>query len=651
MPTSLLILGGEAADGAWLDSLAEEFPGVSILNHYGPTEATVGVATHALRSPSRFCASGAPPIGRPLSNDCLHLLSADLKPEPIGVIADLYIGGRSVTRGYAQSPELTAERFLPDPLAFTVGALMYASGDSARRLADGSVEFLGRRDDQVKIRGFRVELREIEQALLEHSGVTQAAVLAQERSDHPGSLTLHAYVAPEPARARSIAGYNRYTLPNNMAIVHLNRNETDYLYKEVFQLQAYLRFGVHIDSGSVVFDVGANIGLFTLFVNQVFQASKVFSFEPNPAAFEILRLNSSLYAPCTRLFNFGLGASERSADFTHFPRFSLFSGLHADPDTEKRVVKRFVANQTPMPGLGNFALEELPDELLEERFEAQGLQIRLRSISDVIDENEVDQIDLLKINVEKSELEVLTGVREEHWRRINQIVLEVDLNENLSRISEMLCVHGYDVNLFQDRLLEGTDLHYVYARRTGCERIDNGDFHPVPVPKLTDSFLEPADLETFLMARLPNHMIPNTITILDRLPLNANGKIDRRALSGLGLNKPAAEFVPPGSSTERAIASIWKDVLRVEKVSVNDNFFAAGGTSLLLAQVCSELRRRLHTPTSVIELFRYPTVRSLAEYISTDSKSTPNEFSPKLRGAGRRKAASVRARSSKTNSH
>ncbi|MGH9764697.1 MAG: phosphopantetheine-binding protein, partial [Blastocatellia bacterium] len=239
---------------------------------------------------------------------------------------------------------------------------------------------------------------------------------------------------------------------------------------------------------------------------------------------------------------------------------------------------------------------------------------------------------------------VLMGIRGEHWSRINQIVLEVDLKENLSSIPGMLRAHGYNVTLFQDRLLEGTDLHYIYARRTNRECLAGEEFRPVPVPKLPDSFLQPADLETFLIARLPSHMIPATITVLDHLPLNQNGKIDRLALSEGGPINRDFEFVPPGNSTERAIASVWKDVLRVEQVSVSDNFFAAGGTSLLLAQVCSELRRKLSRTISVIELFRYPTVRSLAEHLSESSTQPHHELSPKRRGADRRKANLLRTR-------
>ncbi|MDP2389711.1 MAG: AMP-binding protein, partial [Acidobacteriota bacterium] len=156
-------------------------------NLYGPTEAAVDVTWHACRPGDQRTFV---PIGAPIANTSIYVLDRDLAMTPIGVAGELYIGGVQVARGYLNRPELTAERFVANP--FAAGERMYRSGDLARYLPDGEVEFLGRTDFQVKIRGLRVELGEIEHALTSHPDVREAIVLLRE--DRPGTGQLTAYL-------------------------------------------------------------------------------------------------------------------------------------------------------------------------------------------------------------------------------------------------------------------------------------------------------------------------------------------------------------------------------------------------------------------------------------------------------------------------
>jgi amino acid adenylation domain-containing protein/non-ribosomal peptide synthase protein (TIGR01720 family) len=162
-------------------------------NLYGPTEITV-LASGQLVEPH---GEGLPPIGRPIANTRLQLVDRRLRPVPVGVAGEIVIGGPGVARGYLRRPDLTAERFLPDPFATLwgeSGTRLYRTGDLARWLPDGQIDFIGRLDQQVKIRGLRIELGEIETALGDHPGVQQCAVLVRE--DVPGEKTLVAYLAP-----------------------------------------------------------------------------------------------------------------------------------------------------------------------------------------------------------------------------------------------------------------------------------------------------------------------------------------------------------------------------------------------------------------------------------------------------------------------
>ncbi len=159
-----------------------------LLNHYGPSESSVVTTSAAVSAAT----AGLPPIGRPIANTRALVLDAWGALAPLGVEGELAIGGAGLARGYLDRPELTAERFVPDPWSGASGARLYLTGDRVRRLADGSLDFLGRVDHQVKVRGFRIELGEIEAVLASAPGVSEAAVLVRE--DRPGDRRLVAYV-------------------------------------------------------------------------------------------------------------------------------------------------------------------------------------------------------------------------------------------------------------------------------------------------------------------------------------------------------------------------------------------------------------------------------------------------------------------------
>ncbi len=186
-----LLIGGEALSVPHVRRAYEALPGVEIINGYGPTETTTFATTHSI---PRSLAADAPsvPIGRPISETTLYILSPEMKPVAAGESGELFIGGNGLARGYRHRPELTAERFITYTPPEGAAVRLYRTGDLVRVNAEGAVEFLGRADQQVKIRGYRIELGEIESALAQHASVRSCAVLARE--DRPGDKRLVAYV-------------------------------------------------------------------------------------------------------------------------------------------------------------------------------------------------------------------------------------------------------------------------------------------------------------------------------------------------------------------------------------------------------------------------------------------------------------------------
>ncbi|MGA4844124.1 amino acid adenylation domain-containing protein [Streptomyces sp. G45] len=189
-----------------ITDLVERLPGARVDNQYGPTEAHV-ITAHLLEGdPLDWPVD--PPVGSPIDNTRVYLLDERMRPVPVGIPGEVYVGGACLARGYLNRPDLTADRFLPDPFATEPGARLYRTGDLARRLDDGTLQFLGRADDQVKIRGYRIEPGEIAALLGEHPDVTDAAVVPIELVR--GDLRLAAYVVPAAGTAPDTAALRAY---------------------------------------------------------------------------------------------------------------------------------------------------------------------------------------------------------------------------------------------------------------------------------------------------------------------------------------------------------------------------------------------------------------------------------------------------------
>lgn len=207
---STIITAGEACTS---DLVSRWREGREFFNAYGPTETTVCASIFPV--PENLKQN--PPIGKPITNFQLYILDAELQPVPVGVPGELHIGGAGIARGYLNRPELTAEKFIPDPFNSEPGQRLYRSGDLARFLPDGNVEFLGRIDHQVKIRGFRIELGEIDAALAEHPDIVDTLVLVRE--DRPGDKRIVAYLVLKNGieiTSRDLRAYLKKNLPEYM---------------------------------------------------------------------------------------------------------------------------------------------------------------------------------------------------------------------------------------------------------------------------------------------------------------------------------------------------------------------------------------------------------------------------------------------------
>ncbi|MEG4228700.1 amino acid adenylation domain-containing protein [Microcoleus sp. N9_B2] len=401
-----------------------------VFNLYGPSEDTT-YSTYALVKKG---VSESPSIGRPIANSQVYLLNTQLQPVPIGVPGELYIGGAGLARGYLNRPELTSDRFIPNPFSNKLGSRLYKTGDLARYLPDGNIEFLGRIDHQVKIRGFRIELGEIEAVLSQHPDVQESLVL--NREDVSGNQRLVAYILsnlrPErvPYQSECLAEFN------GTSALKLRTEDISI-------------------GGVCIVGVADN-------------------YQPGKPVRLYLRL----------------------------------PGCSEDQWLEGRIVWR--------------------------QGQQSGIQFALT--------------------------------------RSEQALVQKSI----------------------DYLLEAQGFLKV-LQRTAV-----------------------GSLRNFLKQKLPDYMVPSSFVFLNHLPLTPNGKIDRKALPAPDVINPQLEtnYVAPQTDIEQAIATVWQQVLHLEKVGVDDNFFDLGGHSLLMAQAHSQLREAVDREVSMLEMFKYPTISSLAKYLS-----------------------------------
>ncbi len=600
----LVIFGGEALRPAslsrWFQQLGDRGP--QLVNMYGITETTVHVTYRPLSA--RDAELDSSPIGRPIPDLQLYVLDEHLEPVPVGVPGELYVGGAGVARGYLNRPELTAERFLQNP--FGTGRL-YRTGDRVRRLSDGSLEFHGRIDDQVKVRGYRIELGEIEATLAEHEAVAEVVVVPREGA--PGDTRLAAYVTPDEARAGVVRRLLRLEnegrlsaersreLPNGMTIAHLSQSETDYLYDDIFVKESYLQHGVALSPSACVFDVGANIGLFSLLVHRKSPGARIFAFEPMPPVFEQLELNAELYGLDAVLLDCGVGATESAASFTFMPHNTLASGRFVDVEEERAAsLGRLGAN-------GANGNDGVADELIAERLTTEVLVRPVRTLSSVIVEHDVERIDLLKIDAEKSEPDILQGIAADDWPKIQQVVIEVHgESAEVDRIVETLEARGFAV------AAEGA---IVYARRGTVVSATATQAGWQSAAALRN------DLRAHLKRRLPEYMVPS-ITLIEELPITVNGKLDRKRLPLPELDTAAAPSDAAGAprtETEEMLSDLWRDLLGIEDIRTDADFFELGGHSLLVAQLAVRIRERFGLGVSVHAIFEEPTIEALARRI------------------------------------
>ncbi|WP_375413895.1 amino acid adenylation domain-containing protein [uncultured Bradyrhizobium sp.] len=648
-----LISAGEAAPSGEMAHYATQ---LAAFNAYGPTEFSVCATMHAVHSglqPPRV------PIGQPLPNTSLHIFDARLRRVPIGIDGEIFLGGLGVARGYQNEPEQTAAKFVRHP---DTGARLYRTGDRARWLSDGSVDFLGRRDEQVKVSGHRIELGEVEQAMRAVEWLRDAHVAPHLRGD--GSTALIGYYVPEPVLELwpSIAEFFVYDdVTYGRMAADENRNRR---YRTAFAR--------HLP-GKVVVDVGTGPMAILAQLAVAAGARKVYAIdllEQTAAAarrtvaelglsdrIEVIQGDAAaitLPEPadwCISEIVGAIGGSEGAAAIINGARRLL-----ADP-----------ANMLPRRSLTLIAAVSIDDDVasrgfsdiaahyVERIFEAVGrpfdLRLCLKNLPDeaiVSTEAPFEDLDYTKEVPLNDEHRIVLRITQAS--RITGFVVWLRLFVDTDLVVDILESPASWIPVYLPALPQGID-----ARPGDCIRLNverhasftgrNPDFRITGVIErpgresvevdwtsahIADGFRHApfyerlfaegriprspsrsvVDLRRALGERLPPYAVPAFLVEIDRIPMTVNGKVDRTALP-LPLASAQARRRPPRSKAELAVVEAWQKVLEREEIGLDDDFFQLGGDSIHAIRIVSELR--LHGwRTEIRDVFQNPTPEHLA---------------------------------------
>ncbi len=264
-------------------------------------------------------------------------------------------------------------------------------------------------------------------------------------------------------------------LPNGNKIFCLRETEVPILYE---QIQGYIKYGIELHEGDIVFDVGANIGLFALWAYQNCHKNvNIYAFEPIPAVFNVLQANAQRFdSDKIKAFSCGLSQESKSITFAYNPNASMLSSAYPEDSNEiknqlnQSIFRNLKYAQKNFHWLFLFPKFMRPffiEKLMERTFKIERITCQLKTLSEMIREQNIEKIDLLKIDVEKSELDVLLGIEAQDWQKIKQIVVEVhDLEDRLQTITNLLKEQGLsEIQVEQEPLFQGSNIFNVYAWR------------------------------------------------------------------------------------------------------------------------------------------------------------------------------------------
>ncbi len=642
-----------------------------LMSTYAATE-TSGQVTLRIYAREEAPVPAAADLGRPLPGREVLVVDDELRPVPAGEAGEICVGGNCVAGGYLRDPELTAERFV------RIGGLeAYRTGDRGRVLPDGGLEYLGRRDTQVKFRGYRLEPGEIEAALRDHPAVQDAAVTV--RDDGTGAPRLVACVVRPGTRSAGEAGELEFW-PSLGGYQVYDEFLYNLMSAESGRVAAYRRAFEASAAGRVVLDLGTGRDALLARLAAEAGARRVYGVELLSEAAEQAREvvrglgledrieiiagdAATVSVPeaaelCTQGIIGNIGSADGIVPIWNASRTLRAAGCTPVP---RRCTTRVAAVELPETARPRIA--PLARPYLQRIFDAAGgafdIRLCVRNLPPecVLSSAALfEDLDFSGVLAEAERGEA--RLRVTRAGRLDGLLLWTVVDTGAGTVDYLSTQQGWlpvyfplvdgglevdagdEVGLSWERFCESDarcpDYHVsavVHARgrahgpfthvsrhvesgcaRTGVHAALLADFAAEPPAATVESLRE------WLGGRLPEHMIPTHWLFLPALPVNPSGKLDRGALPAPGRERPelAVAYCAPRNRLEEDLARLWSDVLGLDGIGVDDNFFDLGGDSITAVQLTTGLQRLFNDTIMLVAVFDAPTVAGLAGYLQRE---------------------------------
>ncbi|NQZ12027.1 MAG: amino acid adenylation domain-containing protein, partial [Algicola sp.] len=612
-----LLTGGEALTPAIIEQLvAQPNRPQHILNGYGPTEGTTFTTIFACHE-FEGAYNGSVPLGKPINSAKVYVLDEAGRLAPVGTPGELYIGGAGLALGYLNRPDLTASHFVDNPFVEGKGEKLYKTGDKVRWTTQGNLEYLGRNDFQVKIRGFRVETGEVEQLLQRFDGVNQACVMARS-FDQQDQLVAYCQVDTLPVNDDDSEFVDEwetlyedlYKQPdeyiNTFDTAGWNSSFTDEPIPEPEMREwaeattnRILGFAFDKNKATNILEIGCGTGLLLYPLVEHCQSYLGVDFSTGV----VNRLNAS-FAPLgitnARVVQ-GLADQISELKTADIDTVIINSVVQYFPNIDylDDVISQAVTTIAAAKKQGRIFIGDVRDYQLLHDFHVAVQRFKHPDS----DSKTIEQTALFDA---QNEGELL--VDRDYFTGLSERYGQISRVEVLSKIGDA----QHEMNLYRYDVI----LHINTTDAVTNTGVINKALANTPV-RLANKRYDFEPLKSYLKAQLPAYMIPAFFIEVEHFSLTRNGKIDRSALPHPNI-RTSDDFVAPSTELERQLCQIWQDVLGVERVGVEDNYFSLGGNSISAIRLCAACRKELKRELSLALLFEHKTVAALALHITDE---------------------------------